>query len=366
MGSYTQEPEPQNLWIETPCIPSTALSKAAGCNIFLKLENLQPSGSFKSRGIGNMMRRALAASPTPDRVHFYCSSGGNAGLACATAAVALARPCTIVMPTVTPAHMVAKLRALGADVHQTGAHWAAADAYMREKLLAHDAAGVYVPPFDHPHIWEGASTLVDELARQLPPLLRAAVGASSSSSSSDTAAVAVAPDAIVCSVGGGGLLNGVMAGIKGQKAWEGARNKPRVLAVETEGAESLHASVRAGRLVTLPRITSIATNLGAATVSARAFEWSQTAGPHDLVSAVVSDADAALGSVRLADDARLLVEVSCGASVCVVYNGLLRERLGEGLTDDEWARRNVVLIVCGGSNVSLELLKAYKDTFNIK
>lgn len=353
MGSYTQEPEPRNLWIETPCIPSTALSKAAGCNIFLKLENLQPSGSFKSRGIGNMMYRALTASPTPDRVHFYCSSGGNAGLACATAAVTLARPCTIVMPTVTPAHMVAKLRLLGANVHQTGAHWAAADAYMREQLLAGDAGGVYVPPFDHPHIWEGASTMVDELARQMPPLLRG-VGAPAGA----------APDALICSVGGGGLLNGVMAGIEAQKPWAGAAaRKPRVLAVETEGAESLHASIRAGKLVTLPKITSIATNLGAATVSARAFEWSKE---EHLISAVVSDAEAAMGSVRLADDARLLVEVSCGASVCSVYNGMLRELVGEGLTADEWSQKNVVLIVCGGSNVSLELLKAYKDTFNIK
>lgn len=76
MGSYV--PGLPKLYIETPCIPSAELSRAAGCNIYLKLENLQPSGSFKSRGIGAMMSRALASSKT-GRAHFYCSSGGNAG-----------------------------------------------------------------------------------------------------------------------------------------------------------------------------------------------------------------------------------------------------------------------------------------------
>ncbi len=56
---------------------------SAGSNIYLKLENLQPSGSFKSRGVGNLMFRAAKAS-SQDDIHFYCSSGGNAGLACAT------------------------------------------------------------------------------------------------------------------------------------------------------------------------------------------------------------------------------------------------------------------------------------------
>ncbi|RYC59047.1 hypothetical protein CHU98_g7157, partial [Xylaria longipes] len=78
MGSYI--PDLPKLHIETPCIPSPELSRAAGCNIYLKLENLQPSGSFKSRGIGRLMSESLLSSGT-GRAHFYCSSGGNAGLA---------------------------------------------------------------------------------------------------------------------------------------------------------------------------------------------------------------------------------------------------------------------------------------------
>ncbi|KAI1853793.1 hypothetical protein JX266_001777 [Neoarthrinium moseri] len=339
MGSYVPEPEPRKLWIETPLIPSATMSRAAGCNIYLKLENLQPSGSFKSRGIGNMMLRAMLSNPGGE-AHFYCSSGGNAGLACATAAITLAKPCTIVVPMSTSEHMMAKLRLLGAEVKQVGAHWAEADAHLRQNLVAHDPAGVYVPPFDHPHVWEGASSIVTELVPQMEVF-------------------GVEPDGIVCNVGGGGLLNGIMDGVDQAKAW---KTKPQVLAVETVGADSLDASVKAGKLVTLPKITSIATSLGAPTVSRRTFEWSQE---KHLNNTVVTDAEAVMGCVRLVDDARILVEVACGATIAPVYNGGLRKWLGEGLTDEEWSRKNVVLIVCGGSNISFEILKSYQEKYNV-
>ncbi|RYO93353.1 hypothetical protein DL764_008003 [Monosporascus ibericus] len=357
MGSYT--PEPQKLWIETPCIP----------NIFLKLENLQPSGSFKSRGIGHMMQRALAAhraaakvkKPDADAegeagvVHFYCSSGGNAGLACATAAAALGRSrctCTIVLPLTIPEHMVAKLQLLGAVVHQVGAHWALADAHLRQELLARDPHhGVYVPPFDHPDIWEGASSIIDELAAQMAAFIGRGDGEDSGNI-----------DGLVCSVGGGGLLNGIMEGLERQKRGPRA-GKPRVLAVETVGTDSLNQSVRAGELVTLPAITSVATSLGAPRVSERTFEWTRRA--DYLTSHVVSDADAVAGSVKFANDARMLVEVACGATVAPVYNGDLRKVMGAGLGDEEWRRKNVVLVVCGGSNVTLEMLRAYQEKFGV-
>ncbi|KAL2025061.1 hypothetical protein VTK56DRAFT_63 [Thermocarpiscus australiensis] len=380
MGSISREPPKP--WVETPLVYSPPLSRKAGCNIFLKLENVQPSGSFKSRGVGNMMSRALASSSTssdptqpadPRAVHFYCSSGGNAGLACATTATALGSAATIVVPTSTSAFMVAKLRELGAEVIQTGASWAEADAYLRETFLAspqqkknEEVQGavrkVYVPPFDHPDIWAGVSTLVDEIASDM--VLRRP---------------GEPVDAIVCNVGGGGLLNGVMEGLErhgellarrettGAGAGQGAGAAvPKVLAVETVGAESLHASVRAGELVTLPAITSIATSLGARRVSDKTWEWVRRAGPANLISATVTDAEAATACVRFLDDARILIEVACGATVATAYNGDLRRYLGKGLTDEEWARRNVVLVVCGGSNISLEILEEYKKTFGIE
>lgn len=328
-------------WIKTPLVLSPELSRIAGCNIYLKLDSLQPSGSFKSRGIGNLMLRALDASSRPDTVHFYCSSGGNAGLACASAALSLARPATIVLPTSASPLMKRKLLALGASVEVQGANWAQADAYLRESLLAKDPEGVYVPPFDHPDIWDGASSIVTELRDQMGS--RPIHG-------------------IVLSVGGGGLLNGVMQGLTTQYSPD--ETLPRVLAVETVGAESLHASVMAGEHVTLPAITSIANTLGATRVSSRTWEWARDR-PDVLTSLTVTDADAAAACVRFADDARLLVEVSCGASLALCYkDGELRRRLGDdGLTDDEWAARNVVLEVCGGAGVTLEILEGYRQKY---
>ncbi|KAF9881084.1 hypothetical protein CkaCkLH20_01234 [Colletotrichum karsti] len=334
LGSGAKKP-----WIQTPLIASAPLSRIAGCNVFLKLENLQPSGSFKSRGVGNLMFRAAAEAPGAD-VHFYCSSGGNAGLACATSAIALNRKATIVVPTITPPLMISKLRLLGADCVQIGENWAQADRHLREELLANDTNGVYVPPFDHPHVWEGASSIADELAAQLPD---------------------VDVDAVVCSVGGGGLINGLAEGVEPKRWRKGEGEPPRLVAVETRGADSLNASVLAGEHVTLPRMTSIAISLGATRVSERTWEVARTT--PGFCSVTVSDAEAAMACVRFADDALFLVEAACGATLATVYNGTLRKQLGVGLSDEEWAKKNIVLIVCGGSVITMEMLEGYRAKY---
>lgn len=118
--------------------------------------------------------------------------------------------------------------------------------------------------------------------------------------------------------------------------------------------------MRAGKLVTLPGITSIASNLGATTVAEQAFVYSKDV---RVTSVVLSDAEAAMATVRFANDERILVEVSCGVSIATVYNGTLREALGAGKDDEEWKKMRIVIIVCGGSNISLELLEDYKKTY---
>ncbi|KAK0392386.1 hypothetical protein NLU13_1881 [Sarocladium strictum] len=328
-------------WIQTPCVLSPELSQVTGCNIYLKLENLQPSGSFKSRGIGNFMTRAAAAAPDNLKVHFYCPSGGNAGLACATTAQSLGLPATIVLPTIASPLMRGKLSALGADVHSVGANWAECNAYLHEQLLSKDPGGIYVPPFDHEDVWAGASTLVDEARTQVEGDI----------------------DAFVCSVGGGGLLNGIMKGVL-ECTWHDGK-QPRVFALETSGADSLNASVRANEHVTLPAITSIATSLGALRVSTQTWEHARDH-PEILKSLVVSDADAAISCVRFADDARILVEPACGATLAAAYQaGRLRKELAgiSGVTDDDWRQKNVVLVVCGGSGVTLGMLTKWRETY---
>ncbi|KAG9232689.1 tryptophan synthase beta subunit-like PLP-dependent enzyme [Amylocarpus encephaloides] len=352
MGSIGEYPPPTpQTWVETPLFRSTPLSRYAGCNIYLKLETLQPSSSFKSRGIGNLMTRALLSYPPSTPLHFYCSSGGNAGLACATAALSLRRPSTIVVPETTSQFMVEKLRSLCPDVRQTGAGWVEADQYLRGLMNEGNegGVGVYVPPFDDERIWEGNSTVVDEIESQMSPF--------------------GGYDAIVCSVGGGGLFAGIMQGLEKydrlspftSPTTSTSKNNVKVLAVETHGTASLSLSLQNASLSRLPKISSIATSLGAPQVAARAFELASKY-QSNVESVVLSDAEAAMGSVCFADDERVLVEAACGVSVATGYNGCIRERFGE-CSDREFAGKNVVVVVCGGSNVSLGVLEKYRGAY---
>lgn len=233
--------------------------------------------------------------------------------------------------------MISKLRGLEAEVKQHGGNWAEADKFLREEVMGEDMNGkVYVPPFDHPDIWEGASSLVPEMEAQMHQF--------------------GGYDGVVCSVGGGGLLIGIAEGI----AQSGLSSRCKVLAVETEGGESLSKSLLAGGVVTLPSISTIATSLGCSKVAKRAFEVSQR---ENVEVAVLSDAQAGMGCVHLADMERLMVEAACGVSVATCFDGTLRRALGRDLTDEQWKEKRVVIIVCGGSIVSTKLLEDYRAKY---
>ncbi|KAI6379190.1 hypothetical protein MCOR25_002068 [Pyricularia grisea] len=330
----------KRFWVETPLLQSHTLSQASGCNIFLKLENLQPSGSFKSRGIGNYLLQRLSELPIDaPKPHVVTSSGGNAGLAAVHAARNVGLPCTVVVPLLIKPLMIEKLRAAGAhEVLRHGATWQETDDYVRLKFMAKsEVPTIYVPPFDHPDVWTGHSTMVHEVAKQMP--------------------TGTLPDAIICSVGGGGLLNGVCQGLDDVvAAADPGRPKPIILAVETEGADSLNASVKAGELVELPGITSLATSLGAKKVTRKTLEYAQQG---HVRSHVLTDSEAAMGCWKLADDERLLVELACGVSVSLCYGGRLEKALGRKVKAED----NVVIVLCGGSNITVEMLREYRDMF---
>lgn len=229
--------------------------------------------------------------------------------------------------------MISKLRTLGAHVIQHGSSWSMADTHLRTDLLSKDPAGYYVPPFDHSDVWDGCATMIDELTTQLPSY-----------------------NAVCCSVGGGGLFCGIMEGI----SRNGKLSEVQVLAVETIGADSFYQSVKQGKQVTLSGITSIATSLGATFVCEKALEWSKL----DTVKSItVTDPQAAMAAVRFAEDERILVEVACGASIAAAYNGTLKSFLAPEISADEWSKFKTVIVVCGGSNVTLDVLAAYRDKY---
>ena len=118
-------------------------------------------------------------------------------------------------------------------------------------------------------------------------------------------------------------------------------------------------SLEKGELSRLSGISSIALSLGATQVAAKAFEWGQRP---EVVSKVLDDAEAAMGCVYFADDERILVEPACGVSVATAYNGSLRE-LFKDVSDEEFKKLNVVVVVCGGSAVTLQTLDSYKTKY---
>ena len=299
------------LHIQTPLIESAPLSRAAGCRVWLKLEALQPPGSFKIRGIG----AACEYYAQHGARRFVSSSGGNAGLAVAYAGRHLGLPVTVVVPATTSERARQLLQQEGAEVIVHGASWQEANALAQSLLGESDA---FLHPFDDPLLWSGHATMIDEVA-----------------------ASGMRPDAVLLSVGGGGLLSGVMEGL--------ARNRwgaVPVLAVETHGAASLHAAMQAGSRVELEAVSSIATSLGARQVCAQAFECAQSGKVHSLR---VSDKEAVAACKRFLDDHRLLVEPACGAALAVAY-APAREIA---------AFRTILVIVCGGATATADNLRQW-------
>ncbi len=295
--------------VVTPLVRSTPLSAALGAEVWLKLEALQPSGSFKLRGVGLACARARERGARA----VVSSSGGNAGLAAAVAGRALGVPVTVVVPATTAPRMRGLLAAEGAAVRVEGAVWD--EAHAAAVALAAQTGAFLVHPFEGEDLWEGHATLVAEAAAQGPR-----------------------PDAVVCAVGGGGLLGGVLRGL----AAAGWAEVP-VVAAETEGAASFAAAWAAGEVVTLPAITSVATSLGARRVSEAVFAAARR---RDVRPAVVSDAEALDACAGFADAHRLLVEPACGAALAPI---LARHPALAGA-------RTVWVVVCGGAAVTRETL----------
>lgn len=160
-----------------------------------------------------------------------------------------------------------------------------------------------------------------------------------------------APDVIVCSVGGGGLINGICQSLDDLNM-----TSPTILAVETAGAESLAASLHANQLITMPKITSKATSLGCARVTDKTYEYSQRG---NVRSVVLSDGVAAMGCWRLADDERMMVELACGVNVALCYDGRLEKALGRPVKPDD----KVVIVLCGGSNVTSGMLCEWRAEY---
>jgi threonine dehydratase len=303
-------------WISpTPLIRSRHLSEKLGANIYFKLETLQPTHSFKVRGAFN------AISHLPEHIRsrgVVTASGGNHGLAVAFAAGALGIPATVLLPARTPPDRIRAIAALNADVTLHGASWD--DANVEALNVARINGSTYIHPFDNVDVMAGQGTIVNEMVAQIPRI-----------------------DLLVASIGGGGLLSGLISAVAAFSP------RTRVVGVETEGADSMYQSWRAGRIVELPAITSIAETLGARKTETRQFEIITR---HASSLVTVSDAQAIDALVELLAEDKLLTEPASSCSVAAMLERKVTAGPGE----------NVVIVLCG-ANAGLRRIASWVAPF---
>lgn len=279
-------------------LPAAALGVAApGAEVWLKLEHLQVSGSFKARG---MMNRLLANGIPESGV--IVASGGNAGIATAAAARALGVRCEVYLPGVSPEAKRARLRALGAEVVVVGQLYP--DALAACLARQAETGALLTHAYDQPEVVAGAGTLGREIESQ-----------------------GGLPDAVLVSVGGGGLIGG-LAGWFEQRA--------RVIALEPEGAPTLFRAREAGAPVDVEVGGIAADSLGARRIGSIAWDIAQR---HVADALLLSDEAIRAAQQWLWKEMKLAVEPAAALPLAALHSGAYVPRAGE----------KVCLIVCGAN-----------------
>lgn len=222
----------------TPCRKSQALSEAARCELYLKFENLQVTGSFKERGARNKL---ALLSERERQAGVITASAGNHAQAVAYHAARLGISCTVVMPEATPLVKITSTRRYGATVHLYGASYD--EAAERAAELCRQAGHTYVHPFDDLAVIAGQGTIGLELLEQQPGL-----------------------DAIVVPVGGGGLAAGIACAVKEQNP------KVRVYGVESRTFPGMQRALHNDRTSIIPGGKTIADGIAVRRVGSQCVE----------------------------------------------------------------------------------------------
>jgi threonine dehydratase len=290
----------------TPLVPAPVLGRRTGANVWLKLESLQRTGSFKLRGAA----ARLAAMSLAGQARAVAASAGNHGLGVAMAAQAFGIEATVLVSTQTPEVKRAGIAALGAKVEVVGASYDEAEAEARRRAAA-DPGLTFVSPFDDDHVIAGnGGLLAREILAQLPDV-----------------------DTVVAPVGGGGLCGGL-----------GVELVPRgirVVGVEPEANCAMKRSLEDGRAYTRYEGGPTLAEGLEGSVSERTFAMAKDYFPDIALVSEVAIRKAIVYAYRTLG---LVVEASAAVSIAA----LLEETL------DVNGRRVVMVIT--GSNIEASLL----------
>lgn len=293
----------------TPLWHSQTLSSMAGCQVYLKAELFQKTGSYKPRG---MLWKLLNLTPSERQAGAITFSAGNAAQGLAYAAGLTGTRATVVMPAHASPIKAAATRAYGAEVILRGN---ASECLAHCRELALERGLTFVSSYDDQTLMEGHASLGLELLEDLPELAAIFVG-----------------------IGGGGMMGGLAMAI------EAIGSQARLIGVEPEGAPAMHQSLERGEPVTLASVNTIADGLAAPSAGRLCFALAQ----RRLEKVVLVPDERIAEAMRLLmARAKLMVEPAGAAALA----GLLAQ--SHGLS----ASQQVAVVVSGG-NIDFDRLKS--------
>lgn len=289
----------------TPLVASSWLSSGAGGRIYLKIESVNLTGSFKIRGAMNAALRLREGADVPTIV---TASAGNHGRGLALAAAQLDLRCIVFTPHSAPDAKKNAIRRLGVTLYDDCEDYDAAE--TRARAFARSENAFYLSPYSHPDVIAGAGTVGLELVEEMPDV-----------------------EVVVIPLGGGGLASGIGLVLKA------AAPRARVVGVETDASSPFTASLAAGRITEISPRASLADGLvGNLEPGSITFPLVQQV-VDDVVR--VSEDDIARAMRGLAAEERLIVEGAGAAATAAIIAGKVAA-----------SRQRVVAIVSGG-NVDL-------------
>jgi len=288
--------------VMTPCPESIPLSDIAGARIFCKLDNFQRTGSFKERGARNAL---LLLKPAQRQRGVIAASAGNHALGLAYHGKLLGIPVVVVMPEYAPLIKITTCQKLGARVILRGLDFVEASAEAGRIAAAEGLT--YIHGFDDPDIIAGQGTMALEILEQVRDL-----------------------DAIVCPIGGGGLIAGISVAVKA------LRPRVQIIGVESTSTGHFTAALRAGKPCSVPRHATLADGLATLKIGAQAFALARTR-----VDRVVrvSEEWISVAILRMLELEKTVVEGAAAVPLAAMISGRLAGLAGQ----------RVALCVCGGN-----------------
>jgi threonine dehydratase len=294
--------------LRTPYLFSGPLSRLVNTRVYLKLESLQPGGSFKFRGANNAV--ALLTSEERER-GVVAASSGNHGIALALAASQNGIKATIVLPDNAPRVKVEKIEKAGGTILRHGSHYG----YSEEKAAElGQEEFVLVHPFDDPRVVAGQGTIGLEIDEDAPSDL----------------------EAVLVPVGGGGLVSGIALGLKY------TRPQVEVIGVETYAAPTLTEALKAGKPVPIMPHPTCADSLAPRYTGNISFE---VATDRIRQMVLLTEEELIEGVRYCLEELRLVVEPGGAAGISALLAGKVKRRSGS------------VCVVVSGSNLDKKYFK---------